>query len=46
LEDDDEDAEDLTGQGLGGERDAWRGAPSAGEGQQSKVGVHQGLVDV
>jgi cation-dependent mannose-6-phosphate receptor len=45
LEDDDEDAEDLTGQGLGAERDAWRGA-QGGNVQQGKVGVHQGLVDV
>ncbi|WWD16563.1 hypothetical protein CI109_100990 [Kwoniella shandongensis] len=45
LEDDDEDAEDLTG----GETDAWRshghanGAKAKGNGS---VGVHQGLVDI
>jgi cation-dependent mannose-6-phosphate receptor len=49
--DDDED-EDLTGTGaedaraLGGETDAWRGQRSNGTEGQSKVGVHQGLVDV
>lgn len=53
--DDDEDDEDLTGGGnedarvLGGEADAWRGASGNGadrNGQQGKVGVHQGLVDL
>jgi len=51
LEEDDEDAEDLTGQrvgALGEEANAWRGAPNgqANGVQQGKVGVHQGLVDV
>ncbi|WVR03836.1 hypothetical protein IAU60_000833 [Kwoniella sp. DSM 27419] len=57
LEDDDEDAEDLTGTaaGLGAETNAWRrsgningsGNGSAGVGQNGKsVGVHQGLVDI
>lgn len=53
LEEDDEDAEDLTGQrvgALGEEANAWRGAPGrsqeANAGQQGKAGVHQGLVEV
>lgn len=50
LEDDDGDAEDLTGRNvgaLGEEANAWRGAPGQANGvQQAKVGVHQGLVDV
>ncbi|ORY27462.1 mannose-6-phosphate receptor binding domain-containing protein [Naematelia encephala] len=52
LEEDDEDAEDLTGGGvdaraLGGETHAWRGT-ARGDSQQghASVGVHQGLVDV
>ena len=50
LEEDDEDAEDLTGQrvgALGDEANAWRGDAAKSNGvQQGKVGVHQGLVDI
>ena len=50
LEEDDGDAEDLSGQGvraLGAEANAWRGAPAQVNGdQQGKAGVHQGLVNV
>ena len=50
LEEDDGDAQDLTRQGvgaLGGEANAWRGAPAQANGdQQGKAGIHQGLVNV
>jgi cation-dependent mannose-6-phosphate receptor len=49
LEDEDEDAEDLTGQGLdaralGGNAGVWRDTPAREE--EGRVGVHQGLVDI